>query len=301
MGAAPSSKTILFVDLTDSTGLYERLGDEKALRYSSHAIACWQRIVDAVSGRVVKRIGDELLCVFPNAENAAQAALDIQCALDSGLPSVEMELHARIGFHAGPFLEENGDVFGDTVNLAARVVSLAQPGQILTTSDTVKELPPFFAMRSQTLGSTAVKGKSGSIGICELVWKAAIQTQFTPITNPVAAEKSMLIRRGEDRFVIDCERPALRLGRFDHNDLVLESNVVSRSHCRIEYRRGRFVLIDESCNGTWLHPPNGEPRRVHQNELTLPRIGYLGLGERVDEQHPHCVHFTVEARKAASA
>ncbi len=301
MGAAPPSKTVLFVDLTDSTGLYERLGDEQALRYSSHAIACWQEIVAAVSGRVVKRIGDELLCVFRNAEDAAQAALDIQCALDSGLSSVGMELHARIGFHAGPFLEENGDIFGDTVNVAARVVSLAQPGQILTTAETTHQLPPFFAMRTHPLGSTAVKGKSGSIEISELVWKAAIQTQVNPITNPVATEKSMLVQRGEDRFVIDYERPALRLGRFDHNDLVLESNVVSRSHCRIEYRRGRFVLIDESCNGTWLHLPNGEPRRVHQNELTLPRIGYLGLGERVDEKHPRCIHFTIEAREAASA
>ncbi len=301
MGAAPPSKTVLFVDLTDSTGLYERLGDEKALRYSSHAIACWQRIVDAVSGRVVKRIGDELLCVFPNAENAAQAAMDIQCALDSGLPSVEMELHARIGFQAGPFLEENGDVFGDTVNLAARVVSMAQPGQILTTSETVKELPPFFAMRTQALGSTAVKGKSGSIVIFELIWKAAIQTQFTPITNPMLTEKSMLIRHGEDRFVIDCARPVLRLGRFDHNDLILESNVVSRSHCRIEYRRGRFILIDESCNGTWLHPANGTAQRVHQGEVTLPGTGFLGLGERVDEMNPQCVHFAVEAREAAKA
>lgn len=300
MGAVSSTQTVLFVDLTDSTGLYERLGDAKALRYSSLAVSCWQSIVTSLHGRVIKRIGDELMCVFPTAEKAAQTAMEIQSALDTGLLGVDEDLHARVGLHAGPLLEESGDVFGDTVNLAARVVALAQPGQILTTVRTLALLPPFYAMRTQPLGSTAVKGKSGRVGICELVWKAALQTHFTPITDAILTESRMAIRRGEDHFVIDNDRPALRMGRFVHNDLVLESNLVSRSHCRIEYRRGRFVLIDESCNGTWLHPPGASARRVHKGEATLLGAGYLGLGERLDEEHPHCIHFEIESVKAES-
>ena len=52
MAADPSSKTVLFVDLTDSTGLYERLGDAQALQCSSQLISCWQKIVDALKRQV---------------------------------------------------------------------------------------------------------------------------------------------------------------------------------------------------------------------------------------------------------
>ena len=99
--APGTTQAVLFVDLTDSTRLYERLGDTAAREFSSAALRRWEAIVEATHGRVVKRIGDELMCVFDSAEHAARAAMEAWQAENGRNLRNEIEIHAAIGDRDG--------------------------------------------------------------------------------------------------------------------------------------------------------------------------------------------------------
>ena len=76
----------------------------------------------------------------------------------------------RIGLHHGPVVERDGDVFGDTVNLAARLTEMAARGQIITSLETVERLEPIQKMDCRSLYAIPVKGKEKEVDICEILW-----------------------------------------------------------------------------------------------------------------------------------
>src|SRR5215470_481268 len=127
--------TILFVDVCGSTQIYETLGNARAQ-------AIIAKTLDILS------------------RSAKQAA----ALEDLGIKS----LAVRVGFHSGPVIAHAADVFGDTVNVAARVVAHAKPGQILVAKQTVRRLPKEGSARY--IGSTQVKGKAQPIELFEIVW-----------------------------------------------------------------------------------------------------------------------------------
>src|SRR3977135_2685159 len=129
--------TVLFADVSGSTKLYEAAGDAVALETINHMIADMRRATEQAGGRVVKTIGDEVIALFATPAAAATAASQIQMQTDI-LPIVGgMKLGVRIGFHSGPVIQRDNDVFGDTVNLAARLVAQAQKGQSTTSHETL--------------------------------------------------------------------------------------------------------------------------------------------------------------------
>ena len=140
MTDATRNLAIMFADVSGSTTLYEKLGDRAALAAVESVLEILKRTVAANHGRVVKTIGDEVMAVFETADAAFQAAVDMQTKTDE-LPAISgVKLGIRIGFHAGPAIEERNDVFGDAVNTAARMAGLAKSGQIITSGPTVDSL-----------------------------------------------------------------------------------------------------------------------------------------------------------------
>src|SRR3954466_6441724 len=128
----PRKTCVLFADVCDSTQLYERLGDAQALATMSRCLEMARGVAIQSGGRLVKTMGDELMLVFPTAKEAAKAAVGIQERMSSVPRVAGLRLDFRIGFHFGDAIEQDGDVFGDSVNTAARIVALAKAGQILT-------------------------------------------------------------------------------------------------------------------------------------------------------------------------
>ena len=116
---------VLFADIAGSTRLYDTLGDIQAKFMVDECIALMRGIVAQYGGRVVKTIGDEVMCVLPDADSGCLAATDMQLKIMALPPVSNVKRAIRAGFHAGPVIEENNDVFGDTVNLAARMAGLA--------------------------------------------------------------------------------------------------------------------------------------------------------------------------------
>jgi len=120
---------VLFADVADSTQLYEVLGDTSAFSAVRDVITMLKAITTSCGGRVVKTIGDGLMCVFPSADSAAGAAGDMLLQVAQRPPMDNgKSLAIRVGFHFGPVIEESNDVFGDSVNIAARMAELALAG-----------------------------------------------------------------------------------------------------------------------------------------------------------------------------
>jgi class 3 adenylate cyclase len=144
MPQANQNLAILFADISGSTSLYETLGDERAHKLVSNFISVLSDIISQYQVKIIKTIGDEVMCTFASAYQAIHAAIGMNKALDT-MPPIPLKKpispSIRIGLHMGPVIWQGGDIFGDAVNVAARMVTMAKPRQIITTEQTIDKLP----------------------------------------------------------------------------------------------------------------------------------------------------------------
>lgn len=102
------------------------------------------------------------------------------------------------------------------------------------------------------------------------------------------------IRLGEHRIEISQTRPTATMGRQEHNDLEVIDTRVSRSHARIEYRKGQFVLVDHSTNGTFVMINGEKGINLRRNEVALEGSGIISLGRKVPPDSPKAIHFALK-------
>jgi hypothetical protein len=240
-----------------------------------------ERVVTAYKGRVVKTIGDELMVVFNSAEDGFYAACDMQTSIDD-LPLVSgAKLAIRIGFHFGPaLLEEGGDVFGDTVNLAARLVALAKGGQIMSTGETLAHLPSLLLQSTRSIDAFNVKGKAEAVSVYEVLWQESGDlTMMECSQRPVSVLSGCRLRLGHNgaEIILGADHTSATLGRDPKSDMVILDPRASRSHGKIERRRDKFVLIDQSTNGTFV-TIEGEGESVAVSVLKHEELPLRGRG-----------------------
>lgn len=287
---------ILFADIAESIHLYEVLGDKTAQKVIGTSISLLSDVASRYRGRVIKTIGDEVMCAFPSANDAVEAAKDMHQALG------EMTVNERVGFsppnihvgiHLGPVISEGGDIFGDAVNVAARMVSLAKPRQIITTEHTVEALLPEHKSSVRCIDKITIKGKSVEVKVYEVVWERQDMTLMLDRATEFTDLRTRLELGFHGRtIVVDESRPAVTLGRQSHNDVVVDDNHVSRTHGRIEYRRGKFVLVDHSTNGTYVLMQGEKAINLKRGEAPLHGNGTIGLGRERDPDSPDVIHFS---------
>ncbi len=271
---------VLFADVCDSTGLYERLGDAVAFATLEGCLAALREQTLRQGGRVVKTIGDEIMAVFNEAGAAFEAACQMQQAVELLAPPEDAKLAIRVGFQFGPTLVEGDDVFGDTVNTAARLAQMAKGGQIITSGDVLVVLPLMHREMTRDLDAYTVRGKTGELRLYEVIWHKPEELTMrlatvTPIAPP--ASRLWLKLRGRE-LTMERNRQRLTLGRDAACDLVLEDQLASRTHARIERRRDKFALIDHSTNGTYL-TFTGEPEiALKREEILLRGSGRVCFG-----------------------
>lgn len=278
-------QAVLFADVSGSTRLYETVGDSEAKRLVDACLGVLRTTLSEFGGRVVKTIGDELMCVFPTADAAAQAACEMQGRLATHESSTKYGLTIRIGFHAGPVIAENGDVFGDTVNTAARMTGLAKGGQIITTSTAAHSMSPIMRASTRNIDSFAVKGKTDSIAVCEVIWKLENLTMMTGRAPGPLAPQGMsinLVHAGGTRTLTNADG-ALTIGRDDSCGIAIPAQFASRIHARIEFRRDKFVLTDTSTNGTYVQAGNDSEVLLKREDFILRGSGRIGLGHSCNE------------------
>jgi hypothetical protein len=196
------------------------------------------------------------------------------------------------------------DVFGDTVNVAARVVAHAKPGQILVAKQTVRKLPRDIAASVRFVGSTQVKGKRDPVDLYEVVWEKENMTQVQDFgairAQPVPENLRLVASFGSLAVELSSSRTVLHMGRGPENEFVVPDPLASRVHARIEYRRDRFLLIDQSLNGTYVQMQGAPEVVLRRDEITLEQAGLISLGKSTAAQQQLCVRFKVQRGSGAS-
>lgn len=273
---------VLFADVSGSTKLYETAGDAVAVVAIDACVSLFKAKTQEHGGRVIKTIGDEVMAVFPSAGDATEAAIEMQFGVDALPPVAGTKLGIRIGFHLGPVVDREGDVFGDTVNLAARLTGLATKGQIITSRESVDQLIPMLKSACRQLYSIAVKGKANEVMLCEVFWQqneeATTMASLRTVVS-VPKETKLWLRYHDKEIVLSGDRSAVALGRDAGSDFVILDKMASRIHCKIERRRNKFALLDHSANGTFMKV--GEEREImlRREEIVLREHGVIAFGQ----------------------
>ena len=271
---------VLFADVSGSTKLYETVGDAVAHATIETLITLMRERTTASRGRVIKTIGDEIMAVFPAPNDAADAAMEMQLGTGDMLPVGGNKLGLRIGFHFGPLVERDGDVFGDTVNLAARLTELASKGQIITSRETRDQLSPLLKNSSRRLYAIPVKGKANEVELYEMLWQTNVEaTQMATRTVVMAKRTSLRVKYHEVDITLSEERPALMMGRDQAADLVIRDKMASRSHGKIEQRLDKYVLSDHSANGTFVTVEGEKEILLRREEFILRSHGMITFGQ----------------------
>ncbi|MDP2143013.1 MAG: adenylate/guanylate cyclase domain-containing protein [Gallionella sp.] len=291
--AASQDKALLFADVSGSTRLYEVLGDARAFAAINECLDILRKLTEAHSGRVVKTIGDEIMAVFPDAMTAVQAACEMQLVVSSRKPIDNARVAIRIGLHYGAVLESDGDVFGDTVNVAARMSEIAKAEQIITTGATVSKLPAIMRASTRALSTLSIKGKADDIEVREVIWQESEEmTMMVGNTLPpsVAEPTLKLVHQGET-FVVDASRPSVTIGRDEQADIVIQDKRASRMHARIERRRDKFVFVDVSSNGSYVIVKGETEIQLRREEFVLRESGSISLGHPYMKDPTEVIEF----------
>ncbi|HLX79899.1 MAG TPA: adenylate/guanylate cyclase domain-containing protein [Burkholderiales bacterium] len=292
MDAAAPTLAVLFAQISGSAALYGLFGDSQAAAAVSACHAGLKAAAEKHRGTVVKTMGDELIARFDSADLALQAA----AAMQAFMRGQTDKLALKVGFNVGPVIQEKQDVFGDAVNLAARMATLANPRQILTTRQTVDLLPPFLRSTCRSLYTTTVRGKSEKIALYEAVWHQDKGT--TVVGDPGADEatgpaKLKLSYRGRT-WNLDERSDVLNAGRDPVSEIVVAGDKVSRHHARVFMRQGKFVVVDQSANGTFVRVQQRAEIQLNREEFILLGRGSIGLGQSVAEAGEDAIAFEFE-------
>ena len=159
--------TVLFADVAGSVELSETYGDIQAHNMVVEGLNAMAQCIMQHHGKVIETVGDEVMAAFANADFAFSAACAIQDAIQANL---SLPIYVRIGFHTGPTAVDNGHPFGDTVHVAARMVGIAKPGQILISQQTYVRLSADNRRQTRHFHRILLKGKQAPTEIHEIIW-----------------------------------------------------------------------------------------------------------------------------------
>lgn len=280
MSGNEKTLSVLFADVVGSDRLHEKLGKTEALYAIERCSKRVQRVVEGWRGRIAKNMGNELVVLFHSADDALQAAIEIQQRVTDLPPASGIKLAIRAGIQHGPVYEEAGEICGACVDQAVSLARLAKAEQTLIDSQTLSVLSPSLQSSTRLLDPMSMNGQRGTMEIFEVQWKASEKrTVPPPVEIPPSASVSATTRQDSARLAVryadalimlSDTKPVLSIGRDATCDLAIRDQRASRNHARIERRGGKYVLVDASTNGTFLTVA-GEPERFVQREEAVLR------------------------------
>ncbi len=272
------SLALMFIDVAGSSRIYEQHGNRAGLEQVSQNLQRCRLIIEEHTGRVIKSLGDGIFASFHEAEAAFSAGMHIvQPDLDAAT------LRLRAGLHWGEVLQdESGDLFGDAVNVCARIADLALPGQLLLSAELAQTLIQPRPLRKYP--SLLVRGRQQAIDLFEALSSSADATMLLPqSTADSSPSRLKLSTPAEQRVLLAGD--TCTLGRASDCDWVLNGARVSRHHVRIESRFNQFFWTDLGSNGSLL--VLGKKRQlIHGTTIQLQGQGSIYLGG--DQDHESC-------------
>ena len=287
--------TVLIVDVTDSTSLYESLGDDAAFHEIRACLDLFEKAVAANDGSVAKAVGDGLICLFADISKAVAAATEMQTSLREHMTGRERPIGIRVGMHFGPVLRDGDDVYGDTVKIATRMTQFATTGQIIVTGDTVEQMEPHLRSVTRHFEAFPASGRADGMSVHEVLWEedsdyTQMPGRFEAMLAAAGISRMFLNYNGRDIVVVS----TMLLGRHESNDIVINDKMASRNHARIERRKDKYVLIDLSSNGTFVAIDGGDPLKLRREEMIMYGSGVITFGHAAGEAGEQIMRFRVE-------
>lgn len=234
------------------------------------------------------------MCEFADADTALLAAVAMQVAVEHEGDGGQPRLGIHIGCHVGSVIETGGDLFGDTVNVAARVLDMAREGQIVITQETAERLSEPLQQNVRLLHGVNLKGRRDALTTHDYIWRK--QGDLTIEAPAATAMTSRLKLRfgGRELWLDRTGLSSINLGRSTECHVSVLDPAASRVHATIEARGDKFVLVDRSSNGTCVAWDGVAEVRLKREEMILPARGRIALGLSTSEAEATLVEFSRE-------
>lgn len=281
---APASReraaTVLFAMVTDATRANDTVVGNRPVGALRQCLDTLTLATESCGGRVVKTLADTLMALFASPDAAASAAAQMHTAIEAQSPAGGEKVAVRVAFHCGPVIQRDSDVFGDTVNVAWRLVGQATHGQVLTSDDTGRLLSPILRRSTRQLYPIRIKGKSEPVALCELVWRQSpdVTDVAGTVTTPRPATSVLRLRHQGREITRRRAHESIVIGRDKDCALVVSATTASRHHCTIERRQNTFVLQDHSTNGTYVTVAGENEVVVEREDFVLRQHGWISFG-----------------------
>ncbi len=280
---------VLLADLTGSTPLYEKLGNEAAAAVVAACRDEMRAIAERESGEFIHYRGDDILCIFDNCSSALRAAKEIVRVGSSDKPGV----HA--GLTWGQIIRGRDEVFGDAVNLAARLGSISNPGEVLLSATVAEGLNEAEQRKLRPMDQVALKGKSLPVHVYgALGHELEMQTTQAPGHVTLSSETRIQLQvAGQERDLGEGEM--LVIGRGLDCQIVLGAPHISRRHAGFTVRQGLAEFTDYSSTGSYLKFGDADPFFVRRKPVVLSGRGAISLGVDMADAGDEMIWFSVES------
>ena len=299
--------TVVFADLTGSTGVFESLGNVKATQAITRLTQWIGTVCEAHCGNVVKYLGDGVLILFAESRQAIDAAIELQQVHQKRIRKwpEPLKMRLQVGIARGEIVEQDADCYGDAVNVASRLSDLSGPEQILVSDTVIKQLPSSSSVRSRCMGQMSIRGRTGSCVVHRIEWQTEVLSEvFTlpaslmPLSSARHEAQPGFIEltwRNTKAAFTSAELPVF-LGRDVSAQFVVQDRRVSRKHARIEWRSGKFYLEDISSYGTWVRFADSTALvALRRQECVLLMDGEIALGAPFEDATVPTIAFKFHA------
>ena len=307
--------TVVFADLTGSTGLFESLGNAKATRAITSLTRWIGKVSAAHGGRVVKYLGDGVLMVFADNAKALGAVIEIQCLHQQRIGDwpQQLRMDLQIGMARGEVVEQGGDCFGDAVNLASRLSDMSGREQIFATSAVIAQLEQSGSastIRSTCLGELDIRGRTEACVVHKIEWQPEVLSELMTVRAALGGSTSDSQEFGalpeielswlDTHTTFTQQQLPVFLGRDSNAQFVVKDPRVSRRHANIEYRGGKFYVEDVSSYGTWVRfSDTGAVVALRRQECVLITNGEIALGTSFADLTVPTVRFKIQTAGAS--
>lgn len=289
-------KAILFADISGSSALYKKVGNIKAKKIVDSLLELLHHLISNSKGRVIKNIGDEVMACFDDCNCTLLTAVALQKNFDRAAQKYHLQLSIGMGF--GEVLEDHGDIFGDAVNDAAFVTKIASGGQILLTEGVWQNLETSNRAMIREFDQIKFKGAARVSAVFRMYWQEQesrqSETRLMPgkvVEDPTTPNRITIKYRDKELAISQSQTPFI-IGRDqDKCDLMVFGSQVSREHCKIDFSRGKFVLIDHSTNGCFLEPRDKEAFYIRREAYPLIEYAKLSLGIPIDQAEEEAIEL----------
>jgi hypothetical protein len=246
-------------------------------------------------GTVVAQLGDEIMCSFDDAADAAAAACEMHAMVAERYPRDESAppVRLKIGAHCG-LVEADDEFTSETTRIAHWATGNAKPEQTLGTQAFVDGLPRIYKALSRYVDDETWDFVSvRHLALYEIIWDVESVTACSAEQPPSQREtySSVRFRFGRKFVVLDEQRPVISVGRALANDLVVNHDLVSRQHFSAQFSRGRCTITDNSTNGSLLIPDGGERQQIKRETLPLTGAGLIIVGRPPTIDEGLAIHY----------